>query len=228
HIENHRVPPSLIIAALLTLVLLIPLSYYSVKFFNEAAENRNINTVVNREVALLGGAELIELDVERNADGLRMIVTVRTNTPLLYNQVAEMQHSIATNLQRPITLKVNQVLAKQFDPLIPPTLTATVQVSPTPTRTLTPTLTPTQTPTATFTATPTPGLVQAANGTLPPFKIYQSPNGPIIGTITHGQTLILLYERREVDGLIWLNVMDGEGRIGWIPEIYLNQVTATP
>jgi hypothetical protein len=71
-------------------------------------------------------------------------------------------------------------------------------------------------------------LAQAANGILPPFKLYQSPNGPVIGTITRGQTLTLLYERREVNGLIWINVMDGEGRIGWIPEIYLKPITATP
>ncbi|MDD2921461.1 MAG: DUF389 domain-containing protein [Anaerolineales bacterium] len=228
NIENRRAPRSLIISALLMLILLVPLSYYSVRFFNEASENRKINEIVAQEVARVNGSQLVELKTQRTQDGLDMVITVRTNIPLHYNQVTQLQKAIATSLQKSVTLKVNQILAEQFDPLIPPTFTPTVQFTPTPTLTLTATLTPTLIPTATFTLTPTPGLVQAANGTLPPLKLYQSPGGPVIGAISRGQTLTLLYERREVNGLIWLNVIDGEGRVGWIPEMYLNQVTATP
>ncbi|MDP1713120.1 MAG: SH3 domain-containing protein [Anaerolineales bacterium] len=226
--ENHRAPRTLVISALLMLILLVPLSYYSTRFFNEANENRNINEIVALEVARVNGSELIELDVQRMQDRLNMIATIRTNIPLRYDQVTLLQKSIATNLQKPVALKVNQILAEQFDPLIPPTFTPTVQFTHTPTQTPTATLTPTPIPTATFTLTPTAGLVQTANGTLPPLKLYQSPGGPVIGQILRKQTLVLLYERLELNGLIWVNVMDSEGRIGWVPEMYLYFITATP
>ena len=124
--EDRVIPRSLFFAAGLTLILLIPLSWYSVKFFNEASENRRINEVVKTEVARLNGAELVDpLNVERTQNGLSMIITVRTNTPLQYEQVTALQKEIATDLQLPVSLKVNQVFAEQFDPLIPPTFTPT-------------------------------------------------------------------------------------------------------
>ena len=230
--EGQIAARSLLIAAGLTLTLLVPLSFYSIKFFNEANENRNINQVVAGEVASMNGSELVELDVQRTVDGLDMVITVRTNIPLRYDQVIELQKSIATALQQPVTLKVNQVLAEQFDPLIPPTFTptATPTSTPTPGPSLTPTIIPTSTPTRTPppTLTSTPGLVEVMNASLPQLKLYQSPGGPEIGVIRARQTLTLLYGRDEVNGLIWVEVMDDEGRIGWIPELYLFPVTATP
>ena len=50
----------------------------------------------------------------------------------------------------------------------------------------------------------------------------------MIGQIRAGQMLTLLYSRQERDGLIWVEVMDDEGRIGWILEFYLIPVTLTP
>jgi hypothetical protein len=70
--------------------------------------------------------------------------------------------------------------------------------------------------------------VQVLNTALPRLQLYQTPGGPVIGQIRPGQGLTLLYGRQEADGLIWVQVMDLEGRIGWIPEIYLELVTATP
>lgn len=226
--EGQNATRSLLIAAGLTLTLLIPLSYYSVKFFSEANENRNIQEIISYEVGRINGSELIDLDVQRIGDGLDMVITVRTNIPLKYEQVTELQKSIATSLQQPVTLKVNQVLAEQFDPLIPPTFTATAQFTPTSTRTPSATIAPASLPTATSTLTPTPGLVQVANGTLPPLSLYQAPGGPVIGQIRRGQILYLLGERQEFNSIIWLKVMDREGRVGWIPELYLYPITATP
>jgi uncharacterized hydrophobic protein (TIGR00271 family) len=231
--EDRIVPRSLIIAAVLTLALLIPLSLYSIKFFNDANENRKINEVVKAEVARMNGAELVDpLIVDHTQNGLSMVITVRTNTPLRYEQVTALQKSIATSLQLPVSLKVNQVFAEQFDPLIPPTFTPTLTLTPTntPGPSLTPTFIPTATATRTSTptATPTPGLVQVANTSLPPLKLYQSPGGPEIGVIRSGQVLTLLYGKQEFDGLIWVEVMDSEERLGWIPETYLFSVTATP
>ncbi|HEX6269510.1 MAG TPA: hypothetical protein VFZ43_04695, partial [Anaerolineales bacterium] len=64
------------------------------------------------------------------------------------------------------------------------------------------------------------------NTILPPLRLYQTPGGIGIVQIHTGQVLTLLYRRQEVSGLIWIEIIDYEGRIGWIPETYL--VTATP
>ncbi|MCJ7434200.1 MAG: DUF389 domain-containing protein [Anaerolineales bacterium] len=226
--ESKHASRALLISAILTLALLVPLSVYSIKFFNEANENRRINEVIAQQVSRLNGSELVELNVQHTTSGLEMVITVRTGTPLRYEQVIALQKAIVDDLQQPVSLKMNQVFAERLDPLIPPTFTPTVQFTPTPTLTPTVTLTPTLIPTATHTITPTPGLVQVSNGILPPFKLYQSPNGPVIGKIIRGQTLTLLYDKQDVNGLIWLNVMDSEGRVGWVPEMYLHPITATP
>ena len=189
------------------------------------------------EVSGLPGAELTELDVQHIQNRLDMVVTVRTNTPLRYEQVIELQKSIATGLQQPVSLKVNQVLAEQFDPLVPPTITPTRTPSPTATpltvtsapsstATLAPTATRTFTPSPTF--TPTPGWVQVLVTGLPPARLYQRPGGSVIGEMQPGQMLTQLYGTDEVGGLIWVEVMDEEGRVGWIPLFYLIDVTATP
>src|SRR5512139_3701696 len=98
--SQQIIPRSLISSASLTAALLIPLSFYSLKFFNEASQNRLVNDIVANEVSRLPGAELVDLDVQHVQDRLDMVVTVRTNTPLLYEKVIELQKSIATGLQQ--------------------------------------------------------------------------------------------------------------------------------
>jgi uncharacterized hydrophobic protein (TIGR00271 family) len=232
HIVNRRLPRTLVVSALITLILLIPLTYYSVQFFQQANENRHINEVVKAEVARLK-AELMDMDLSYSADDIDMILTVRTSTALRYEQVTALQKAIVDGLQRPVSLRVNQVFTEQLSPLIPPTPTQTPTLTPTntpgPSPTMTPSpLPPTVTPTLTHTPTATPGLSQVINTGLPRLQIYQAPNGPVIGQIRAGQTLTLLYGRSESGGLIWVEIMDSEGRVGWIPEIYLTTVTATP
>lgn len=231
-IKNNRISRALLISSLLTLSLLIPLSLYSIKFFNEANENRRINEVVGAEVTRINGSELVELNVQHVASGLSMVITVRTNAALRYEQVVELQKAIVNQLQQPVSLKVNQVFAERLDPLVPPTFTPTPTPTltntpgPSPTATFIPTATQTFTPTPTL--TPTPGLVRVITLKVPQLQLYQSPGGPVIGQIRVGQTLTLLYERQEVNGLVWVQVRDEEGRIGWIPEAYLTQITPTP
>jgi len=181
----------------------------------------------------MNGSELVDpLIVQHTQTGLSMIITVRTNTPLRYEQVTALQKSIATELQESVSLKVNQVFAEQFDPLIPPTFTPTLTLTPTntPGLSLTPTFIPTATATLTSTptSTPTPGMVQVVNTSLPPLRLFQSPGGPEIGVIRQGQVLTLLYGRQELNGLIWVQVMDNDGRVGWMPESYLYLITPTP
>jgi uncharacterized hydrophobic protein (TIGR00271 family) len=234
-IRDHGLPSALIISAVITLILLVPLTYYSVRFFQQANENRRIEEVVDAEVTRLG-AELVELDLTRSGDHLNMVLVVRTSRGLRYEQVIELQKAIVDDLQRPVSLKVNQIFAEQLDPLIPPTPTLTPTLTPTHTLGPSPTATATYTPTATFTptitststATSTPGLAQSVNTGFPRLQMYQRPNGPVIGQIRPGQMLTLLYGRQEAGGMIWVEVMDGDGRIGWVPDIYLKMVTATP
>lgn len=233
HIENRRVPRTLIISAIFTLSLLIPLSLYSIRFFNEANENRRINEVVTKQVSQINGSELVESSMQHTTGGLNMVITVRTNAPLRYEQVVALQKALVGDLQQSVSLKLNQVIAERLDPLIPPTFTPTQTPIPTSTPGPSPTTIFTQVlPTATFTSVPTvtstPGLVQVINATLPQLKLYQSPNGPVIGRLRLEQTLTLLYDRQETGRIIWVQVLDNEGRLGWIPEYYLVQVTRTP
>jgi len=246
-IKNHQVPRSLVLAALLTALLLVPLSYFSLKFFKEATENRLINTVVADEVRNLGGAELVELDVNRDDAGLDMVVTVRTGSALRYEQVVNLQKAIVEGIHLPVSLKVSQIIAENLDPLIPPTrtftptrtLTSTPGPSPTATNTLTPTSTssptvtntstntwtPIPSPTLTSTPTPlpspTPSEGEIIRFTLPDQRIYQRPGGPIIGYLFTGQKITILYGKEIYNGLTWIEIRDSEGRQGWIPEIYI-------
>ncbi len=241
---ERRLPRSLIFSAGLMTVLLIPLTYYSVIFFQNANDNRLINNTVQQQIERLDSAELIDMQVVRNGKGLDIDLTLRTNKMLQYDQVVDLQQAIVNDLGRPVALKVNQVFADHLDPLQPPTptptitptLTPTPGPSPTITNTPTPTNTITATVTATFTPTPTAtptatALPQMGNLTsvdLPLPRLYQEPGGPVIGYLTYGRPLWRLYASEIYNGLLWVQVRDSDGRIGWIPEIYLRFPTATP
>jgi uncharacterized hydrophobic protein (TIGR00271 family) len=186
---------------------------------------------------------------------LYLNISVRTSRSLAYEQVQALQKAIADGLQMEgidlpggVAIVVNQVLAERMDPLVPPTptrtptqtSTATPGPSPTPTAshtstptataTATDTPTPTDTPTLTNTptSTPTPMDVRVFNTALPGLQLRQSPGGPIIATLRNNQVLTVLYGRLVVDGLVWVQVLDDEGRLGWIPEIYVFPFTPTP
>mgnify|MGYP000961853446 CR=1 FL=1 len=226
---------SLTISLILIIVLLIPLTYYSVKFFHEASQNRLINSVVTNEVNKLTDANLVDLEIIHLDEKLDMVITIRTSASLEYAQVVKLQESIVNGLQMPVSLKVDQIIAKKLDPLIPPTptWTPTPTLTPTPTATNTPgpspTSTSTNTPTATASATPTatPAIAMVGRPTLPALQLYQSPGGPVIGKIKTGQQLTVLFGEAEFNGIVWVEVMDEEGRIGWLPKTYLLVVTAT-
>lgn len=228
-IEN-KVPHSLIITLSLVIVLLVPLSLISVKFFRDATENRLINLVVSQQINNLDSAQLVGISVVHEDNGLDMVVTIRTSKALSYEQVVELQKEIVAGLDQPVSLKVEQVIAEELSPLIPPTSTPT----PTPTYTVTPgpsatpTASLTPTPSATATATATPGLGKVVTAAIPPIALYQEPGGPVIGSIRFNQTLTILNEEQEFADLLWVKVVDQDGRIGWIPKVYLTRITSTP
>ena len=238
-----KLPSSLLVSALLTVTLLVPLTYLGVQFFQQATQTRRVETVVRNEVEKLNGsAELVEFKVNRAGQTLQMTITVRTSSPLTYHDSVVLQQAIAGQLQEPVELVVSQIFAARLDPRIPPTFTptptpgpsptATRTATPTSTVTTTPTSTPTDTPTPTSTATrtvtPTPAIVQVDNTLGRGVRIHQSPDGPTIGVAREGDTLTMLYGYEIVNGIVWVDVVNQDGLFGWVPLSYLNIVTITP
>jgi len=241
-LQNGRLPRSLLYSAVFTLLLLVPLTYYSLTFFRDASENRKIQEVVTRHVEGLETVDLVDMEVTRNGDALSMELTLQSNAPIRYQDVVLLQEAIVGELNRSVSLKVNQILAERLDPLVPPTPTPTLtptrtstpgpSPSPTPTFTSTATATATATltplPTSTPTVTPTPALARIIATRLPAMSIHQTPGGPVIGTLVPGQMLTILYGSEVVNGMQWQEVLDEEGRHGWVLAVYLHQVTLTP
>jgi len=235
--EGRVVPRALVVTAIFTAILLIPLTWLSVQFFRDASDNRTVNEVVTEEVARFD-AELANLTITNLDDTLHIELTIRTSEPLSYEDVNLMQQDIAVQLQKPVSVVVNQIFASKLDPLIPPTLTITPTFTSTPTPvtvtvtvTSSPTATSTSTPSATPippTFTPTPSLARIINTNGRLLDLVQTPGGPSIGKLRSGDYVTVLYGSRVLDGLVWIEVMDKDGRIGWIPQINLSVVTLTP
>jgi len=246
--SQQRVPRSLFVSAILTLILLASLSYLSYRLFETANDNRMIEMVLNEEVDKIEDAELIDWKAASSGETLELDIVLRTLRLFRYEDSVALQKAIADRLQRPVAVIINQVHAAQLDPLVPPTATPTPSPTltstpgPSPTLTYTPTKKPTSTPastetatptkTVTFTATPTsthtPAHAKVVDTAVPGLRLCQWPAGPEISVLRRGDPLIVLYGRRVLDGLVWLEVEDKEGRLGWIPEFYLFVVTLTP
>ncbi len=228
--DGKRVPRSLTISALVTLVMLLPLSFLSVSFFQEASRTRQIDTVVSEEVENRG-AVLTDLDVSTTDEGiLHLEITLRTPRQLFYSDVDGLQEDIAVRLQEAVSIVVDQIVVAQLDPLIPPTFTAT----PTP-ATLTPTasLTPTNTVTPLPTSTSTPSTARIQNifsDYDQCLQLHQSPgfNRAVIGRVSNRDLVTVLYDEELVDGLTWIEIEDEDARVGWLPQICMNVVTLTP
>ena len=235
--NNHLIPKNLLITASLTIILLIPLTFFSIKFFRDSNENRQINSVTAEAVFSLTGAELSDLQMYRSDDVLQITVTVRTFKPISHEQVVALQEILVERLNRPVSLKVNQVFAQQLDPLDPPTPTPTPSPtatphplpSPTPspshTATSTITVTPSPSPTATNTSTPVSGFIARAEAVR--LQLYQTPGGPPIGQLRYNQPIFIWPQTQVFNGYVWRLIQDGEGRIGWIPEIYIQTISLT-
>jgi uncharacterized hydrophobic protein (TIGR00271 family) len=168
----------------------------------------------------------------------------------LQNQVAnDLCQANVLKPDQPVALVLIVIPTTALDPRVPPTWTATPTFTATPTPgpthtptntptatptstptiTLTPTHTPTptDTPTATSTAThtptltPTPALAVVANTLGQGVKLRWSPAGRVAGALSEGTQVTVLYRRLVVDGIEWVEVMDAEGRKGWVAVGYL-------
>jgi uncharacterized hydrophobic protein (TIGR00271 family) len=218
------------------------------------AQRSLVEAIIAEEVSHVNSAELVEWTRTDEENNINLEITIRTPSSLYYLQTVELRNTIAArlndeNLIKPDTevqLIINQIIVAQLDPQIPPTLTHTPTVtasptrgpSPTPTRTSTSTPTKTPTPTethtptvtATSTSTPTatptqyPGYIQGL--LFPGLRLRQYPGGPVIATLREGTPVKVLYGIEILNGLVWIEVQDHEGRLGWIPQIYV--LTPTP
>ncbi|MBE9524847.1 MAG: DUF389 domain-containing protein [Chloroflexi bacterium] len=250
------IPRSLAISLFFTVLLLGPLTYISFQFVQEASAARNlvernigIELIIEEEVRNFAGAEVTTWNITDEENLLILEITIRTPKLLSYSDTIVLRDSIGTQLSaqnlfsegQEFQLVLNQFQAQRLDPLIPPTATPTPEtptVGPSPTATSTATLTPTQMPTATPTASSTPTPLPTATHTPTPYpgrttsilfpglRLRQSPDGPVIATLQQNEQLTILYGIETAGGLVWIEVEDSSGRIGWIPQIYI--VTPTP
>jgi hypothetical protein len=193
------------------------------------------------ELSTFPDAQLVDVTIDNSDSILQLQVTVRTSRQPDYYQVLDLQKNIAARLQRPIALQLIVVPTTKLDPLIPPTFTptftsgpsSTPTTTPTATHTVVPTLTPTLsptptntstatlTPTPTSTLTPTPVLAYIANtGGLGIF-LRQDPGGKVIGALPEGSAIEILYQRKLLNGIEWIEIRDLFGRTGWIPVDFL-------
>ncbi len=238
--NGKSVPRSLTISALVTLIMLVPLTFTSVSVFREASKTRLINTVVTEEVSKYG-AELVEPAIDTNKEGiLHLKITIRTPKRLYYGDVSNLQEEIAVRLQETVSIVVNQILVDKLDPLIPPTftptptpatLTPTASSTPTSTNTALPTVTSTPKPTFTSTPTPVTAFIQNLFDNYEQcLEVHQSSGfgSPVIGRVSNRSYITVLYEQKTVGGLVWVEIKDQDGRLGWLPQICINPVTLTP
>ncbi|KAA3656566.1 MAG: SH3 domain-containing protein, partial [Chloroflexi bacterium] len=145
---------------------------FTYQLAQETARENRVIEVVEEQLATVANAELDELPEivfeidEEGATVLKLDVTARSEQPVFYQYVVDLQDGIGTTLQTEgildkveLTLQVIDVTG--LDPSIPPTATSTPTMTltftpgPTPTPTNTPTNTPTSTNTPTVTPSPT-------------------------------------------------------------------------
>ncbi|MEA4812560.1 MAG: DUF389 domain-containing protein [Anaerolineaceae bacterium] len=231
---ENKVPKDIYITALLVAAVLIFLSVFSIRFVREAEEKRKANEAIVSEVNKLASVQLVNASINEEAGTLNVLITVQTGIPLAHFQVVELQKVLVEKLNRPVSIKVDQILVRQLDPLQPPTNTPTPTLGPssTPTQASTSTLTPsptpteTQTPTSTKrpteTLTPTPAAAIVQKLEIPSLLLYQTPNGPVIGYLRIGESIKVLTGVEWVKEIKWVEVMDKDGRRGWVPVYYLN------
>jgi uncharacterized hydrophobic protein (TIGR00271 family) len=240
-ISWYHIPRSLFFSAMLVLLITIPLTILTINLVKQARFSQNVRSVVVNELSTISDAQMVDISIDTSDSILHLQVTIRTSTPLDYQQVVELQKAIAAGLQRTIALQLIIVPTTKLDPLIPPTFTptftpgpsSTPTTTPTATRTVVPTLTPTPsptptntstatlTPTPTFTLTPTPVLAYIANTGGLGIYLRQTPGGSVIGAIPEGSAVQILYQREQYDGNEWIEIRDLFGRIGWIPIQFL-------
>jgi len=55
----------------------------------------------------------------------------------------------------------------------------------------------------------------------PALTLYQQPGGPSIGRLYFSQLVMVYHDQQNYEGLVWVKIRDDQGRIGWLPQNYL-------
>ncbi len=58
-------------------------------------------------------------------------------------------------------------------------------------------------------------------------RIYQYPGGPVIGLLAQNQLLTIMPQEVIYGNLVWVQVVDSDGREGWVPKIFIHILTPT-
>lgn len=234
-LNRAGIPRSLKISAALLAILFIPLAFLSATFVRQGREDLLIQDAVRKAVTARN-AELVDVQTSQQANVLHLNITIRSGKAYTIEDVQQLQNELATQLQRTTSIVLTVIPSARLNPLIPPTFTPTHTPGPTPTDTPTPTSTPsltpspTPTPTPTFTPTatltPTPALLVVGNTGGLGVNLRHAPDGLIIARLRDGERLLLQAGQAIERGLVWVEVQDEEGRVGWVPLFYT--FTATP
>lgn len=234
-LNRAGIPRSLKFSAALFAILFIPLALLSATFVRQGREDLLIQDAVRRSI-IARNAELVDVQTSQDGDVLHVNITIRSGKAFTIEDVQLLQNELAVQLQRTISIVLTVIPSARLNPLIPPTFTSTPTSGPTPTDTPvptdTPTLTPTHTPsptltfTPTATLTPTPALLVVGNTEGLGVRLRDKPDGPIIARLSDGEHLLLLSGQVIERGLVWVEVQDEDGRVGWVP-LYFT-LTATP
>jgi uncharacterized hydrophobic protein (TIGR00271 family) len=231
HIENtwHHIPRSLFISASLTLLVTVPLIVLTLQVVKQTRLNQEVRQAITSELASLPDTQLVNVDINTTDSTMQLLVTIRTSRQPDYIQVVALQSAIAARIQRTISLQLIVVPTTKLDPLVPPTMTPTWSLTSTPTSTpsstSTATATITSTPTLTLTATPnptaTPVLAYIANTGGRGVYLFDAPTGAVIGSLPESSPIYLLYQRKIINGLEWLEIISNDNRVGWVPAEYV-------
>jgi uncharacterized hydrophobic protein (TIGR00271 family) len=213
------------ISAVLLIALAVILGINFTQSVSKQLFENRVREVVTAKLAVFPDAQLVEINEVTDDAVLDLRVTVRTSRQLTYAEIVSLQKAMATELQRPVALKLIDVPTVKLDPLIPPTQTPTAppnpSATPLPTETPTPTATITLSPTPTSTVTPTStatlmaAVVAHTKGV--GLVIRDAPNGKIIGSLPEGAPVQILYRREIVNRVEWVEIRDVLNRVGWVP-----------
>lgn len=155
-------------SGILLLGLAVILGFNFTQSISQQLLEIRVHKIVSANLETFPDAQLVEVNITADDSILNLLVTVRTSRQLTYAEIVRLQEVIATDLQRPVSLKLIDIPTVKLDPLVPPTFTPTATPTNTPTFTPTSTSTPTFTPT--LTDTPTSTFTMTLTGTLMPIE----------------------------------------------------------
>ncbi len=177
----HNILARNVISGILLVGLAVLLGFNFSQSISQQLLEIRVQKIVSAKLEIFPDAQLVEVNLTEEDSIVNLLITVRTSRQLTYAEIVNFQEAVATDLQRPVAVKLIDIPVVILDSLIPPTftptptstytatatststststathtLTATFTATHTPTSTTTPTSTPTETPTPTMSPSPT-------------------------------------------------------------------------